>query len=93
MHVGAQVLKDRLKLAYPNMTIETIPEFATASGNLVQMIIQDVEGQPTGELAYAERMRAHGVVRHSSYYSEKKSGHAWGAVIYYPNFIAQMLGV
>lgn len=88
-----QVLKDRLKLAYPNMTIETIPEFATGSGNLVQMIAKDVEGQPTGELAYAERMRAHGVVRHSSFYSEKKSGHAWGAVIYYPNFIAQMLGV
>lgn len=88
-----QVLKDRLKLAYPNMTIETIPEFATTSGNLVQMIIQDVEGFRTGELAYAERMRAHGVVRHSSYFSEKKSGHAWGAVIYYPNFIAQMLGV
>ena len=39
-----QVLKDRLKLAYPNMTIETIPEFATAGGNLVQMIIKNVEG-------------------------------------------------
>lgn len=88
-----QVLRDRLKLAYPNMEIETIPEFATGSGNLVQMIAQDVEGQPTGELAYAERMRAHGVVRASSYYHEKKSGHAWGAMIYYPNFIAQMLGV
>ena len=88
-----QVLVDRLKLAYPNMEIETIPEFATASGNLVQMIAVDVEGQPTGELAYAERMRAHGVVRHSSYYSEKKSGHAWGAVLYYPKFISQMLGV
>lgn len=88
-----QVLRDRLKLAYPNMEIETIPEFATGSGNLVQMIAVDVEGQPTGELAYAERMRAHGVVRHSSFFSEKKSGHAWGAVIYYPNFITQMLGV
>ncbi|KVV57935.1 hypothetical protein WT27_23685 [Burkholderia territorii] len=88
-----QVLKDRLKLAYPNMTIETIPEFATASGNLVQMIAQNVEGQPTGELAYAERLRAHGVVRHSSSFAEKKSGHAYGAVLYYPNFIQQMLGV
>lgn len=88
-----QVLVDRLKLAYPNMTIETIPEFATASGNLVQMIAEDVEGQPTGELAYAERMRAHGVVRESSSYHEKKSGHAFGAVLYYPNFIQQMLGV
>lgn len=88
-----QVLKDRLKLAYPNMTIETIPEFATSGGNLVQMIVNDVEGQPTGELGFAERMRAHGVVRHSSSYSEKKSGRNWGAVIYYPNFISQMLGV
>jgi hypothetical protein len=88
-----QVLKDRLKLAYPNMTIVTIPEFATTGGNLVQMIVDEVEGQPTGELAYAERMRAHGVVRHSSYYSEKKSGHSFGAIIYRPVFIAQMLGV
>ncbi|WP_227242412.1 major capsid family protein [Paraburkholderia caribensis] len=88
-----QVLKDRLKLAYPNMTIVTIPEFATVGGNLVQMIAVEIEGQPTGELGYAERMRAHGVVRHSSYYSEKKSGHNWGAIIYRPIFIAQMLGV
>lgn len=88
-----QVLKDRLKLAYPNMTIVTIPEFATAGGNLVQMIAVEIEGQPTGELGYAERMRAHGVVRHSSYYSEKKSGHNFGAIIYRPIFIAQMLGV
>ncbi|KWI89567.1 hypothetical protein WM11_21630 [Burkholderia ubonensis] len=88
-----QVLKDRLKLGFPNMTIETIPEFATASGNLLQLIVKDLEGTPTGELAYAERMRAHGVVRHSSYYSEKKSGHAWGAVIYRPIGIAQMLGI
>lgn len=88
-----QVLSDRIKLAWPNMEIVTIPEFATTGGNLVQLIAQDVEGQPTGELAYAERMRAHGVVRHSSSFSEKKSGHAWGAVIYYPVFVVQMLGV
>lgn len=88
-----QVLKDRLKLAYPNMTIETIPEFATTGGNLMQMIDVEIEGQPTGETAYAERMRAHGVVRHSSSFSEKKSGHAWGAVIYRPFLIAQMLGI
>lgn len=88
-----QVLKDRLKLAYPNMEIVTIPEFATTGGNLVQMIAVEIEGQPTGELGYAERMRAHGVVRHSSYYAEKKSGHNWGAILYRPIFIVQMLGV
>ncbi|MDN7913687.1 DUF2184 domain-containing protein [Burkholderia cepacia] len=88
-----QVLKDRLKLAYPNMSIETLPEFATGSGNLVQMIAVEIEGQVTGELGYAERLRAHGVVRHESSYSEKKSGHSWGAILYRPNFIAQMLGV
>lgn len=88
-----QVLRDRLKLAYTNMTIVTLPEFATAGGNLVQMIAVEIEGQPTGELGFAERMRAHGVVRHSSYFSEKKSGHAWGAVLYRPFLIAQMLGV
>ncbi|WP_175784645.1 major capsid family protein [Burkholderia ambifaria] len=88
-----QVLRDRLKLGYENMTIVTIPEFATAGGNLVQLIIEEVEGQPTGELGFAERMRAHGVVRHSSSYSEKKSGHNWGAIIYRPIFVSQMLGI
>ncbi|MCS6515156.1 DUF2184 domain-containing protein, partial [Burkholderia thailandensis] len=76
-----------------NMEIETIAEIAIASGNLVHMIAVDVEGQPTGELAYAERMRAHGVVRRDSSDSEKKCGHAYGAVRYDPNFIQQMLGV
>lgn len=88
-----QVLKDRLKLAYPNMTIETIPEFATTGGNLMQMIMQDIEGQVTGELGFAERLRAHGVVRKESSFREKKSGRSWGAVIYRPGFIAQMLGI
>lgn len=88
-----QVLKDRIKLAYPNMTIITVPEFATSGGNLLQLIVGEVEGQPTGELGFAERMRAHGVVRHESSYSEKKSGHNWGAIIYRPIFVTQMLGI
>ncbi|CAM2143790.1 DUF2184 domain-containing protein [Pararobbsia alpina] len=88
-----QVLRDRLKLAYPNMEIETVPEFATSGGNLVQMIATKVEGKVTGQLGFAERMRAHGVVRHASSFAEKKSGRSWGAIIYRPFLVNAMLGV
>jgi hypothetical protein len=88
-----QVLRDRIKLAYPNIEFVTVPQYNTGSGQLVQLIAPELEGLPTGNMAYAEKLRAHGVVRGLSAFKEKKSGHAWGAVIYRPFAISQLLGV
>lgn len=82
-----------LKSNFPNITIETVPEYSTASGELVQLIVNSVEGQDTGYCAFTEKMRAHAVERKTSSFLQKKSGGTWGAVILQPFAIAQLLGV
>jgi hypothetical protein len=78
---------------FPNMRIETAPEYSTASGELVQMIVEELEGQRTATCAFTEKLRAHAVVVKSSSYLQKKSQGTWGTVIFRPFAIAGMLGV
>lgn len=82
-----------LKNNFPNITIETVPEYSTVSGELLQLIVETVEGQDTGYCAFTEKMRAHAVERKTSSFLQKKSGGSWGAIILQPFAIAQMLGI
>lgn len=84
---------DTIKKTYPNLTVRTAPQYTTGSGELVQLIVESIEGQKTGECAFGEKMRAHGVVRKASHFEEKKSGGTWGTVFYNYIGVAQMLGV
>ena len=84
---------DLLKKNFPNMKFETAPEYDTDSGELVQLIADEVEGQRTADTAFTEKLRAHPIVVGSSNFKQKKSQGTWGTIIYCPVFIAQMLGV
>ena len=84
---------DRIKKNYPNLTIKTAPEYTTGSGELVQMIADEIEGQRTVESAFTEKLRAHPIIVKESSFSQKKSQGTWGTVIYRPFLISQMLGV
>jgi len=84
---------DLLAKNFPGLTVETAVEYSTVSGELVQLIAPSIDGQETASAAFTEKMRAHGVVRALSSFAEKKSGGTWGAIIYRPVGIAQMLGV
>lgn len=64
-----------------------------AAGNLVQMIVDQVEGQETGVTAFNEKMRMHKIVIGSSSWKQKMTGGVWGAVVRQPFGISQMLGV
>lgn len=86
-------VRQTLKENFPNMTIETAPEYATASGELVQMIVESLEGQSTATCAFTEKMRAHPVIQQTSSFKQKKSQGTWGAIIFRPFLIAQLLGV
>lgn len=86
-------VKDLLKLNFPNLRIETAPEYATASGELVQLIVESTEGQKTAGACFTEKLRSHGIVRGLSDFTEKRSQGTWGAVIYRPFAIASMVGV
>ena len=84
---------DLLAKNFPNLTIETAPEYDTGSGFLVQLIATNVEGQQTAECAFTEKMRAHPMIVEMSSWKQKKSQGTWGTVIYRPFLIKQMLGV
>lgn len=86
-------VSDLIKKNYPNVSIVTAVEYDTASGQLVQLIVDQVNGQETGYMAFTEKMRAHAVEVRTSNFLQKKSGGTWGAIITGPLGIAQLLGV
>lgn len=84
---------DTLKKTYPNITLVVAPQYSTASGELVQLLVDEVEGQITAQTGFNEKMRAHGVVRGTSTFKEKKSAGTWGTIFYTYVGVGQMLGV
>ncbi|CAE6857195.1 hypothetical protein R75461_07778 [Paraburkholderia nemoris] len=85
---------DMLKKNFPAMRVDTAVQYQNAAGgNLVQLIADAVEGQKTGYCAFTEKLRAHGIVRETSSFKQKKSQGSWGSVIFQPFAIASMLGV
>lgn len=86
-------VSDILKKNFPNLTVKTAPEYTTDSGELVQLIADEIEGQRTASCGFTEKLRAHPIVVNSSSFKQKKSQGTWGTVIFRPFLIAQMLGV
>lgn len=84
---------DTLKKTYPNLTLCVAVQYATGTGQLVQLIVDSINGQVTGQTAFTEKMRAHGVVRGTSSFREKKSAGTWGTVYFNYTGVAQLLGV
>lgn len=84
---------DLLKKNFPNLRIVTAVEYATAAGNLVQLIAGQVDGQETGYAAFNAKMMAGPVIPDLSSFKQKKAQGTWGAIILQPFAIAQMLGV
>ena len=81
---------DQLKKNFPNLRVETIPEYSAASGETVQLIVEELDGQRTLYCAFTEKMRAHNMVLEASSIKQKKSQGTWGAIIYRPFCIATM---
>ena len=75
---------------YPNLRLETAPEYATQSGNLVQLIVDELDGQPSVECAFSVKMMAHRMVQQESSVSQKRTSAGQGAVWYRPVLCAQM---
>lgn len=86
-------VEDLLKKNFPNVTFETAPQYTTAAGEIVQLIVNEVEGQETGYCAFTEKLRAHGIVKEMSAFKQKKSQGTWGAIIFQPFAISSMIGV
>jgi Uncharacterized protein conserved in bacteria (DUF2184). len=78
---------------FPNLTIRAAPEYSTGSGELMQMIVREYQGEQTIWAAFTEKMRAHPVVQELSAWAQKFSAGTWGAIVRRPIAVAQMLGI
>jgi hypothetical protein len=84
-----------LKQNFPNLRIETAPEYGppyNAAGQLVQLIVDEVEGHRTVECSFSSKMMAHNMVVGSSSWRQKRSSGGFGAVWYRRFLQVQMLG-
>ncbi|MHB8283958.1 MAG: hypothetical protein ACYDD1_04710 [Caulobacteraceae bacterium] len=77
---------------FPNLKIEQIPEYATAGGQVMQLILDSVDGVRTVYVSFNEKMRMHQLVPDLSSWKQKKSGGTWGAIIRRPIAVAQGIG-
>ena len=84
---------DQIAKNFPNLRIETATQYSTASGQLIQLFVDKIDGKDTGYCAFNEKMRAHAVIPDVSSFKQKKTGGTWGAIIRYPVAFASMLGV
>jgi hypothetical protein len=78
---------------FPNLTIETAPEYSTAGGELMQLFLPTFEGTTTAYGAFTEKMRAHPLIAQLSAWMQKMSAGTWGAIFRRPTALAQMLGI
>lgn len=79
--------------SFPNVEFVSDPRYATAGGNIVQLIALEVDGNQTGYCAFNEKMREHLPIRSDSSYRQKVTSGTWGAVIRYPVGYSQIIGV
>jgi hypothetical protein len=87
---------DQLKKNFPNMRVISAVEYSAAgsgSTEMVQLIVDNVEGQKTAQVCFTEKMRAHPVFVDLSSFKQKKSAGSWGTVVFRPVAIANMYGI
>ena len=79
------------------MEIVVAPEMSTEAGELVQMYADVVSADgvtnKVADLVFSEKMRAGRVVPALSHFKQKFTAGTFGAVIFQPFAVAQMLGV
>lgn len=93
--IAGQVVnvEDLLKKNFPNMRIQDANEYETEAGQLVQLIIDAIDGVETATCGYTEKLRAHAIETKTSSWLQKKSQGTIGTIIFRPFAIGQMLGV
>jgi hypothetical protein len=85
--------KQTITETFPNLRIETAPEYSTAGGELMQLIAPRLQNVQTAYGAFTEKMRQHPLIVGTSYWTQKLSGGTWGGIIRRYVAVAQMLGI
>lgn len=89
-------VSDQLKKNFPNLRVVSAVEYSaagTGTTQLMQLIVDSIDGQKTAQVAFTEKMRAHPVFVDLSSFKQKKSAGGWGTIVKMPVGIASMYGI
>lgn len=96
-------VSDLLKKGFPNLTVKTAVQYGQqttqnsqgfpTTGNVIQIIMDNVEGQEVAYAAFTEKMRAHKIIPELSAWAQKFTSGTWGVVLRQPFAVGTMLGV
>lgn len=84
---------DMIKRYTPNIKFAQLPELKTSTSNIVLLICRSINGEPTGEFGFSEKMRAMRLVPETSSFKQKFVGTSYGCILYRPFAVAAMTGV
>ena len=96
-------VSDLLKKNFPNLELNgTAVQYTAKSavnpqgitgGNLMQLIVHEIEGQETGFAAFGEKLRTFPVIRQLSSFRQKGMSGGWGTVLRMPMAVGSMFGI
>lgn len=82
-----------LKDNFPMIEIVQLPELSTNAGEEIMLLVPELYGVDTVNLAFADKFRAGRVIPELSQYKQKLVGTSWGAIYKRTSLCARMLGV
>jgi hypothetical protein len=85
-------VENLLKQNFPRLRIETAVQYTTSSGPLVQLIVEELDGQRTLEACFSSKLMAHNMVVETTSWKQKRSSGGFGTIWYRPMLCASMLG-
>ena len=96
-------VEELLKKNFPNLTVKTAVQYGantatngqgySAAGNVMQLIVDTIDGQKVAYPAFNEKMRAHKIIAEPSAWKQKMTGGTWGTVLRMPLGVAGMIGI
>ena len=89
---GTETVAALIKRNFPNLDIVVAPEYDDSTKK-IQLIAVEVDGLPTGECAFSEKLNAGRVVPYLSHFAQKFRAGVYGTVIYRPVFVSTMTGI
>ena len=89
---GTETVLALIKRNFPNLEVVVAPEYDDTTKK-IQLIALDVDGTPTGEMAYSEKLIAGRVIPDLSSFRQKFMAGTYGAVVYRPVLVSTMTGI
>lgn len=90
--LGTETVLGMIKRSFTNLEVVVSPEYDDSTKK-IQLIAVEIDGIPTGELGFSEKLSAGRVVAYLSHHAQKFMAGTYGAVVYRPIFITTMTGI